>query len=193
MNIHWKTIAIASALTALVGCSQSEPEAPKPTVEVTPEAPAATVDASEPAMGDGELAMPDYKGWPVMFAGIDKPNNQVRDLYINPTANDASGAPLPNGSQLVMEIYAAEVDEEGNAVLDADGKMQKGALSKVFVMGKDEGWGADATIANGSWVYSAYNGDGSVAEVDYNSCRGCHAPLTEEDYVPRLNEYLSTR
>ena len=41
-----------------------------------------------------------------------------------------------------MELYKAQL-EGGAPVTGADGKLVKGNLAKVFVMGKGNGWGQD--------------------------------------------------
>ena len=40
-----------------------------------------------------------------------------------------------------MELYKAEENTDGTLSKGADGKLEKGALLKVFVMGKGRGWG----------------------------------------------------
>ena len=142
---------------------------------------------------DGDLPLPaHYQRWPRFVQHINK-TNQVRDIYINCIgASSIKGEPLANGSKFVMEIYSAKKDAAGEPVKDDNGNLVKGDLAKIFVMGKDEGWGADApeSLNNGNWIYSAYNGDGSKAKVQYNACRACHLPLADDDYVFHYNRYF---
>jgi len=204
----WKSVIAIGALVSFAACSeqagsesaaaQTEPEAPAPVAAQQPEPePAPEVAAAASGPVDGELQFPaEYKSWSVFLSNIQKADTQqIREIYLNPAAEAASGAPLPNGSVLVMEIYTVETDDAGAAVTDADGNLQKKELSKVFVMEKGEGWGAGVPdgLANGNWVYAAYEADGSKAEVEYNACRACHAPLTDQDYVHRYTEYLEQR
>ena len=171
----WKPVVCVTALAAAMICTEvlGQTAAPK----------------------DGELPLPDYKSWDVFLKDVQKPDTkQIRDIYINAKGAAAeSGPALPNGSVLVMEIHKAKVGADGNAVTGADGQMQRDGLSKIFVMGKNDGWGKGLEPANGAWVYSAFEPDGKLAEVDYATCRACHLPMTDADFVPRLAEYFSAR
>jgi len=158
--------------------------------------------AKEPApmVKDGELKVPaDYKSWPKFVAGVDRPDlKQVRDIYINPIGATAkAGEKFPNGTISVMELYKAELEADGNLKKGSDGKLVKGALIKVFVMGKDAGWGelAPAGLKNGDWSYSAYMADAKTPTTDAPAaCRGCHLPLGDaKDYVARYDEHFQKR
>lgn len=144
---------------------------------------------------DGDLALPvDYQNWPVFIADIDKEKiNQVRDIYINTQGVAVQkGDMFPDGTQFVMALYSAKQNSDGSAMKTADGKLAKGELSKVFIMEKGAGWSeqAPAGLANGDWVYAAYNADGSKAEADYNACRECHQPHSATDYVFHYDQYF---
>jgi len=143
---------------------------------------------------DGELALPDYKGWPKFLSAVQRPDvKQVREIYINPTGAKAiHGQPFPDGTQFVMELYQAQADGD-KLMASADGKLVKGNLVKVFVMGKDKGWGEGVpeNLKNGSWVFSAYGPDGKALGEDFAKCRSCHAPLAQKDFVHRYDEYFA--
>ena len=133
----------------------------------------------------------------VYFMTSDRPDNgTVRDLYANLTALESArdGAPLEYGSQFAMEVYAAVVDDEGEPVYDADGRMQKGNLKVVAVMEKQPGWGESypEEIRNGDWEYGFFAGDGTLkADVDTRPCMECHLPFAEDDYVIYLEELVA--
>ncbi len=146
---------------------------------------------------DGQLAFPaDYKSWPKFLTGVQKAEaKQVRDLYINTTGAKASqGQPFANGTTMVMELYKA-TEKDGALETGPDGKLVKGALAKIFVMSKGEGWGQDVPDdkKNGAWVYSAFGPDGKSLAEDFNKCRACHAPLVQKDFVHRYDEYFEKR
>jgi len=198
----WKPLIALVAVAAWTACSDSQTsssapadpgavDAPAPTAP----APAAAAPADSGVPSDGELAFPEgYQSWPVYLTGIQKlDTKQIRDIFINSTAQAAAGAPLPDGSALVMEIYSVQVDDAGEAVLDDAGNLQKAGLSKVYLMEKNAGWGGGATVTNGAWVYGAFEPNGDAAAVDYNGCRACHLPMAEMDFVPRLEEYLAQK
>lgn len=149
---------------------------------------------------DGELATPaDYRSWPKFLVDIQRPDaKQIRDIYINPLGHATkAGEMFPNGTVSVMEIYPARENPDGSLMKGADGKLVKGALAKVFVMGKGAGWGdgvARPELKNGDWVYSAFQADGKAPSGDdIATCRSCHLPLANKDFVHRYDEYFEKR
>lgn len=146
---------------------------------------------------DGELTYPaDYKTWPKFLSEVQRPDaKQIRELFVNQVgARTNQGQMFPNGTVMVMELYKAklngDVPETG-----ADGRLVKGDLAKVFVMGKGEGWGQDVpdNLKNGNWVFSAFGPDGKALAEDFTKCRACHAPLAVKDFVHRYDEYFDKR
>jgi hypothetical protein len=82
------------------------------------------------------------------------------------------------------------------APLDAAGRMSKDTLSKVFLMAKGPGWGAagvPAALKNGDWIYTAYEGNGTRGAADQSSCRACHLPLADKDFVFHYDVYFQQR
>lgn len=146
---------------------------------------------------DGTLALPaDYKSWPKFLVDIPKGEaTQVRDIYINPTgARTSDGQSFPNGAVMVMEIYKANADGD-KLMTGMDGKLVKGDLAKVFVMGKDQGWGdkLPENLKNGDWIYAAYDATRKPLMEDFTKCRACHTPLAQKDFVHRYDEYFEKR
>ncbi len=144
---------------------------------------------------DGEVALPaDYTGWPKFLSSVQREDaKQVRELYVNPGgAKACPNGSFANGTRLVMELYKAKTEGE-TLVKGADGKLVKGDLAKVFVMEKNEGWGQDVpdNLKNGSWVFGAYGPDGKALAEDFTKCRACHAPLSQKDFVHRLDEFCA--
>lgn len=151
--------------------------------------------AAAPAPKDGELAMPaNYTAWPVFMAGIQKKEvKQIRDIYVNKTgAQTKAGEAFPNGTVFVMEIHSVKLNADGSPALDSDGNMSKDKLSKVFLMAKGKGWGASAPaeLRNGDWIYTAFEGNGTRGGADQSSCRACHLPLADKDYVFHYDAYF---
>ncbi|MCB1886976.1 MAG: cytochrome P460 family protein [Rhodocyclaceae bacterium] len=149
---------------------------------------------------DGEVPVPEgYRSWPRFVGTVDKAAaGQVREIYINAEGmRAAKGEAFPSGTIAVMEIHAARKGPGDKPLTDAQGRLVKGSLSKIFVMQKGAGWGAAqpaGTLDNGDWVYGAWEADGrSAAKVDFKACRACHAPLATTDYIARYDEHFGMR
>mgnify|MGYP000210952175 FL=1 len=146
---------------------------------------------------DGELAVPaDYRSWPKFLSAVQRPDaKQVREIYMNPAAAAATAsAGFGSGTVFVMENYAALETTDGKLATDADGKLIKAELLRIFVMGKGTGWGqaVPESLRNGNWVYASYLADArSKGPEDLTTCRACHLPLANKDFVPRYDEHFS--
>ena len=142
-------------------------------------------------INDGEAALPvDYLAWPKYLPSVQRPDaKEVRDIYIK------AGQSFANGTVLVMENFAAQVDAAGNPVTGADGKLIRGNLVRVFVMAKGAGYGATVPkeLKTGDWVYAAYDASGKKTADSLTACRSCHIPLASSDFVFRVDEYYATR
>lgn len=160
-----------------------------------------------PALVDGQLAQPaDYKTWPKFLSNIQRPEvKQVREIYMNKVASTAvRGQPFPQGSQFVMENYAAVANPDGTLQKGADGNLVKGNLVAVFVMGKNPGWGQNVApeLRTGNWIFAGYKPTGDKVDADPVSCRGCHIAATPDgtkgagparDWVIRYDQYFDQK
>jgi hypothetical protein len=154
-----------------------------------------TAQAPVQALADGQLARPaDYRGWSKFLSAVQRPDaKQVREIYMNDVARGGTAAAgFPNGTVFVMENYAAVANPDGTLKSGPDGKLLKGDLLRVFVMGKNAGWGASAPegLKNGDWIYAAYLANGDKAPDATQSCRACHLPLVNKDFVHRYDEFF---
>jgi cytochrome P460 len=140
--------------------------------------------------GADNIAFPaDYaKG--VIYMTLDRPENkQVRDYMTSQAALDAAkkGAPLPNGTVIIVVQYAAQLDAQGNPAKDASGRMIKtNNIVGYNVMEKRTGWGAEypEIKRNGEWEYQVFRADKTPnPNANLNSCFMCHKPQAEQDYV----------
>jgi hypothetical protein len=194
MKVCFRTVVVrvlapALALAALGGCSM---------LGLKFDVPAALKFGSAAVMKDGELPIPrNYKTWPKFLAAVQRPDiKQVREIYMNPTTQRATpGGGFPEGTVFVMENYAALTGPDGAVLIGADSKLVKGELLRVFVMGKNAGWGRDVpeALRTGNWVYAGYLPNGQRSQDDLNTCRACHLPLAGKDFVHRYDEHFATR
>jgi cytochrome P460 len=110
---------------------------------------------------------------------------QIVDLYANKIAMEtAKDAKLANGSRLVMEIYKANLGEDGNPITGEDGNYEKGKLAAIAVMEKNNNWDPafDASNRAGDWGFALYNTDGTAKDNELD-CASCHTPMPESDFL----------
>ena len=84
---------------------------------------------------------------------------------------------------------------DGKLATGADGKLVKADLLRVFVMGKNAGWGQGVaeSLRNGNWVYASYLANGQKGPDDLSTCRACHLPLAAKDFVHRYDEHFAQK
>lgn len=158
-----------------------------------------TESVAAPGLKDGDLAVPaNYRDWPVFLSDIDKVDaKQIRDIYISPVGSKTrEGESFPDGTISVMEIWKPQMSASGDLEMDSNGKLLKGELQSIYVMGKSAGAGESVpeNLRNGDWVYSAYQADGTTSNGnDATACRACHAPLADKDWIHRYDEYFASR
>src|SRR5947209_18584513 len=73
-------------------------------------------------------------------------NRQIRAVYANPIAASVSPSQVfnfPYGSIILFESYTVQEDAAGEPLLDANGRFVPNALTTLFVMRKERGFGAD--------------------------------------------------
>jgi plastocyanin len=113
---------------------------------------------------------------------------QYRELFASKEAIAAAraGRPLPSGTVLVLILYKAQVDAQGNLVKNDKGRFLKGDLIGYTVMEKRTGWGTEypPELRNGEWEYAAFSADGKLNEkANYKGCFECHKPHEKQDFV----------
>ncbi len=135
---------------------------------------------------------PNYQTSFVNYLDVDRyDRKRVRKMYVNPEAQAIAkaGAPLPNGTVLIMEDHDARTDAAGNLTRDDNGRLI--ALAPVgnrFVMMKNDTWSTD----NGNWDYAWYQKDGTLkADVKYQGCFDCHNNRQERDFTFTYWKFVS--
>lgn len=122
-----------------------------------------------------------------LYAVVDNAEQkQVRRAWANPAAfASVLTGDLTPGSQLLMALYKAELDESGEPLLDENGRFIQGDLAAFAVMEKGIDWGRDypEEIRNGDWEYAVFAPDGTLkTDVDLKPCFECHKALEDSDY-----------
>jgi cytochrome c553 len=141
----------------------------------------------------------DYKASFAKYHTINFPaTRQVRYYYANRAALDAAkaGKPLPDGSYLFAEVYAAKLDADKKPVTGPDGFFVAEKLIFYTAMASGAGWGADIPemLRNGNWHYTVFTLDKKPRPgVNQAECLACHKPLDGASYVFTLKELAAAK
>ena len=156
--------------------------------------------ASAPAWaGPERIAFPDGDLAGYLLYGVqNRPDNkQVRYLYANDVAVKGAkeGALLPPGSKLILEAFAAKLNDQGEPIEDPNGHYLKGDQLFYTIMEKQDGWGQayPADLRNGDWDYAVILPDRSHKEgVEVEKCLVCHRDQVgpDLDYVFSLDRLV---
>jgi len=122
---------------------------------------------------------------------------QVRYYYANKAAVAAAkaGKPLPDGSVLFVEVYAAKLDDD-KPVTGADGFFVADKLILYTAMARDAGWGKDIPemLRNENWNYAIFTADKQHrAGVNQAECLACHKPLNNVSYTFTLKQLAEAK
>jgi len=114
--------------------------------------------------------------------------NQVRFLYANPVALRAAreSKPLPDGSVLLLEQYAAKMGPDKKPIVGANGFYEPDRFLGFAVMARNAGWGKDIPemLRNEDWNYAVFNADNKHRPgVNQAECLACHKPLDKKSYT----------
>jgi hypothetical protein len=161
---------------------------PKPWLAIAVAAVSAFAIMTLAIAGAEKVAFPAYQTH-VLYDVLDQPENkEVRELYVNPEALKSlkAGQPLPSGTVLSAPTFKAVLNDKGELVKDANGRLVRGRLDRIVVMEKRAGWGAEypSELRNGEWEYARFGADGSPStNVKYDACFQCHKPKADQDFV----------
>jgi len=122
---------------------------------------------------------------------------QVRYYYANRAAVAAAkaGKPLPDGSVLFVEVYAAKLDSD-KPVTDGDGFFVADKLLLYTAMARDAGWGKDIPemLRNDNWNYAVFTADKQHRTgVNQAECLACHKPLNNVSYTFTLKQLAEVK
>ena len=140
-----------------------------------------------------------YKGSFVRYHTINFPaTGQVRHYYANQAAVQAAreGKPLPPGSYLLAEVYAAKRGADGKPLTGADGFYEPEKLLLYTAMQSGAGWGKDfpQMLRNADWNYAIFSTEKQHRPgVNQAECLACHKPLDGVSYVFTLKQLSSAK
>ena len=147
-----------------------------------------------------QVAFPEgYKSSYTRYHTINFPaTRQVRHYYANPAAVQAAkaGRPLPDGSVLLAEVYAAKLDADKKPVTGPDGFYVADKPLFYTAMASGEGWGAQIPemLRNGNWNYTVFTLEKKQRPgVNQAECLACHKPLENVSYTFTLKELAGAK
>ena len=140
----------------------------------------------------------DYKQTFVKYHTINFPaTRQVRYYYANKVAVDAAKAnrPLPAGSYLFAEVYAAKLDDNKQPVMGKDGFFEAEKLLLFTAMQSGAGWGKDIPdmLRNADWNYAVFSTDKQHRPINQAECLACHKPLDNVSYTFTLKQLAEAK
>src|SRR5258705_5714658 len=118
-----------------------------------------------PNVAKSNVTFPEgYKESFVKYHTISFPaTKQVRYYYANKAAVAAAkaGKPLPDGSVLFAEVYAARIGADGKPATGGDGHFVAEKLVAYTAMARDTGWGNDIPemLRNENWNYAVFTAE----------------------------------
>jgi len=153
-----------------------------------------------PSVARSQVGFPEaYKDTFTRYHSINFPAlKQVRHYFANPVALQAArdGKPLPDGSFLLVEHYAAKLDGDKNPVVGPDGAFIPEKLLQYAAMQSGPGWGRDVPdmLKNGDWNYAIFTLDRKAKPgVNQAECFGCHKPHADTSYTFTLKELAAAK
>jgi cytochrome c553 len=164
-----------------------------------PGAAGAAKSAQLPNVARSNVAFPEnYKATFTKYHTINFPaTKQVRHYYANKAALEAAkaGKPLPNGSYLLAEVYAARLDAEQKPVMGADGFYVADKPLVYTAMAREAGWGRDIPdmLRNEDWNYAVFSLEKQQRPINHAECLGCHKPLDKASYTFTLKQLSGAR
>ena len=146
------------------------------------------------------LAFPEnYQASFVKYYTLNFPaTKQVRYYLANPAAVQAAkaGKPLPDGSYLLAEVYAAKLEANGKPVTGSDGFYVAEKPLFYTAMGTGAGWGNNIpeALRNGNWNYAVFTLDKKARPgVNQAECLACHKPLDNVSYTFTLKQIAEAK
>lgn len=144
----------------------------------------------------------DYRERFVHYLTVDRVDNTTRHIYIQPEAIADLDAdePLPDGTQIIIEAYHAQLDVLGRPVRDAQGHFLPGAMfPNVHMAEKRSTWTVDelaTSIGVVEWNFGSFDAQTTFPTVENrNDCFTCHDLAHRRDFVftrTLLDRYLQS-
>ena len=114
-------------------------------------------------------------------------SKQINYMTQNQVGQEQLAKAVPNGSTIVMEVYAPQRDKNNNPITGTDGNYLIDHLDAIAVMEYRTEWPQNmpAKERSGNWGFALYGPDGKP-KANKQDCSGCHWQ------VRRVNHMFTT-
>lgn len=148
---------------------------------------------NETALDGSAVAFPaDYSDSFKRYHRIDfEDRKQVRFYRANQAAIEGAQGGTLEGAFILVEVFGAKADADGNLVKEADGSLVPDGLKAFTAMELRAGNGAAVPeiLRNGDWRYAVFSAEGQPRDgLNEGPCLACHKPEARRDYVFTLDE-----
>ena len=151
--------------------------------------------------GPQNIELPaDWQARFIRYATLDNPTRKiVRNFYVNPEAFAAAkpGAPLPDGTLIILADNKARLGADGTPLLDQQGRLiPEPGWTAIGVQEKRAGWGEGygPDKRNGNWEYARFQGDGRRNDASVEACFTCHLQTRpNQDFAFNFWDYVQAR
>ena len=151
--------------------------------------------------GPQNIELPaDWEARFIRYATLDNPTRKiVRNFYVNPEAFAAAkpGAPLPEGTLIILADNKARLGADGTLLLDQQGRLiPEPGWAAIGVQEKRAGWGEGypAEKRNGNWEYARFFGDRKRNDASVEACFTCHIQTRpNQDFAFNFWDYVQAR
>lgn len=124
-------------------------------------------------------------------------DGQTITLYANTIALEGArkDGSLPDGSVLVAEIFAAVTDGGGEVIESTLGRRVPGAFKAIAVMERRAGWDNQYSddLKVGDWEFDVFSVAGENLGKDPTSCRECHRPLDDSEFLFSIEHLVAAK
>ncbi len=156
----------------------------------------------QPAPGQPTLmTLPaDYRETFVLYAAVDRVDNVTRRLYIEPNAlaQWVRGDPLPDGTQLIIEVYDVRMGLNGLPLQDDLGRLIPTQIGgNIHMAEKRSTWELQELATSsrvGDWNFASFDAvTFESSSENVNDCFTCHDTAHQRDFVfsrPLLAQFL---
>lgn len=145
--------------------------------------------ATEYAVPRGVQFPANYRTEFVQYATVDHKDGIVRDLYIQQSSLDQvrSGYALPDGTIIVIEMYSAQKDANGEYLRDAQGRLIKAEIqSPLHIAEKRSTWQREDfefDALSDDWNFGSYTLEGELFDEALVPCFNCHNTTERSDFI----------